>query len=297
MANAALEFSQALSAAFEQAEGSVVRVDGGRRRSASGTVYSADGLVVTALHGIEREEGIEVFDGKESVPATLVGADPGMDLAVLRTEKPVGKPVALVAEQELARGQLVLSLSRPGKGARAALGVISALAKEFRGPRGTRIDHYLELSLPLAPGFSGGVVIDPQGRAVGVGMAGILRATPLVLTRATLERAVGSIAVHGRVRRAYLGVSFQPVRLPAALIDRTGQRAGLIVVGLEPGGAGESAGLLLGDVALEAAGARLTGLEELFSVLDEERIDKPLPLKLLRAGSEQSLEVVPRARP
>ncbi len=296
MANVAQEFSQALSAAFEQAEGSVVRVDGGRRRGASGAVYSADGLIVTALHAIEREEGIEVFDGKASVGAALVGADPGTDLAVLRSEKPVGKPVSLVSEKELARGQLALAVSRPGKGARAALGVISALAGEFRGPRGSRIDHYLELSLPLGAGFSGSVVVDAQGRAIGVGMAGILRATPLVLTRATLERAVGSIAVHGRVRRAYLGVSFQPVRLPSAVADRSAQRAALIVVGLEPNGAGEQAGLLLGDVVLEAAGAKLTSLEDLFAVLDEERIDKPLSLKLLRAGSDHALDVVPRAR-
>ncbi|HEV8246765.1 MAG TPA: S1C family serine protease [Polyangiaceae bacterium] len=297
MSNVAVEFSRALSSAFEQAEGSVLRVDGGRRRSASGTVYSADGLVVTALHAIEREEGIEVFDGKESVGATLVGADPGTDLALLRAERPLGKPASFADEAEFARGQLALAISRPGRSARAALAVISALGGEWRGPRGSRVERYLQLSLPLEPGYSGGLVIDAQGRALGVGMAGILRATPLVLTRTTLERVASAIAQHGRVRRGYLGANFQPVRLPAALAEQSGQRAGLLIAGLEPGGPAEQAGVLLGDVVLEAGGARLSSLDELFAALEEERIDKPLALRLSRAGNDKTLDVVPRARP
>lgn len=297
MSNPAQELSRALASAFEAAEASVVRVDGSRRRSSSGTVYSSDGLIVTALHTLDREEGIEIFDGNASVPASLVGADPGIDLAVLRAEKPVGKAAGLAPESELRRGQLALSVSRPGRGGRAALGVVSALGGEWRAPRGSRLDHYVELSLPLQHGFSGSLIVDAGGQGMGVGVAGIQRGTPLVLTRATLERTVGSILAHGRVRRAYLGGNFQPVRLPAALSERTGQKGALILLGLEPGGPAEQAGLVLGDVVLSAAGARLSSVDDLFAVLQEERIDQPLELGLLRGGAEQSVSVTPRARP
>ena len=297
MTNPASELSKALASAVEGAENSVVRVDGGRRRSGSGTVYSDDGLIVTALHLLDREEGIEVCDGTATVAAALAGADPGLDLAVLRAEKSVGKTARFGPEGELRRGALALSVSRPGRSARAALGVVSSLAGSWRGPRGSRLEHYVELSLPLETGFSGSLIVDAAGRGVGVGIGGILRATPLVLTQATLERTVGSILAHGRVRRAYLGGSFQPVRLPATVADRAGQRAALIVLGLEPGGPSEQAGLQLGDVVLQAAGARLSSLEELFGALEEERIDQPLELLLLRGGNETRLTVTPKARP
>jgi S1-C subfamily serine protease len=296
MTNPAIELSTALAQAVERAEPSVVRVDGGRRRSGSGTVY-ADGLIVTALHLLDSEQELEVSGGTESVAASLAGADPGLDLAVLRTEKPVGKAASFVSEAELRLGALALAVSRPGRSARATLGVVRALAGSWRGPRGSRLDHYLELGLPLETGFSGSLIVDAAGQGIGVGIGGILRATPLVLTRSTLERTVSSILAHGGVRRAYLGGSFQPVRLPAAAAERLGQRAALIVLGLEPGGPAEQAGLALGDVVLQAAASKLSSLDELFAALDEERIDQPLELLLLRGGSEMSLSVTPKARP
>jgi S1-C subfamily serine protease len=292
-----IEFSDALASAVERAESSVVRVDGGRRRSLSGTVFSEDGVIVTALHGLEREEGIEVFDGAERVAASWVGAEPALDLAVLRAERKVGKVPEFAPESELRRGQLALSVSRPGKTPRVQLGVVSGLAGEWRAPRGAKVSRYVELGLPIEAGFSGGLAIDPRGRALGVAMAGILRATALVLTRVTLERVVSSLLEHGRVQRAYLGVSSQPVRLPEALAEKTGQRVALLVAGVEPGGPAEQAGIGLGDVLFEASGARLGSLEDLFGVLEPERIEQPLHLRLLRGGVEQALTVTPRARP
>jgi S1-C subfamily serine protease len=297
MSQSVIELSDALADAAVRAESSVVRVDGGRRRSLSGTVFSEDGVIVTALHGLEREEGIEVFDGAERVSASWVGAEPALDLAVLRAERKLGKVPEFVADNELRRGQLALSVSRPGKSPRVALGVVSGLAGEWRAPRGAKVARYVELGLPIEAGFSGGLAIDVRGRAIGVGMAGILRATALVLTRETLERVVGSLLEHGRVQRAYLGVSTQPVRLPATLAEKTGQRVALLVAGLEPGGPAEQAGIGLGDVLFEASGARLASLEELFGVLEPERIDQPLALRLLRGGIEQTLTVTLKARP
>jgi len=296
MKSPAVELSRALASAAESAEESVVRVDGARRRSGSGTVY-AEGLIVTALHLLDREEGIELSGGAESVAASLAGADPGLDLAVLRAEKPVGKPATLGSESDLRRGALMLSVSRPGRSARVALGVVSALGDGWRGPRGSRLEPYVELSLPLQTGFSGSLIVDAAGQGVGVGIGGIVRGTPLVLTRATLERTVASILAHGRVRRAYLGGSFQPVRLPAVLAEQSGQRTALIVLGLEPGGPAEQAGLALGDVVLQAAGTKLSSLDDLFGVLEEERIDQPLELSLLRGGKPTTLTVTAKARP
>src|SRR5258708_38815201 len=132
MTNPAQDFSNALADAVERVTPSVVRVETGRRRPASGTVWSHDGLIVTTAHSLEREEGLEVqLESGEARAATLVGADSASDLALLRVEGALVTPERAVAGS-LRRGNLVLALSRPGRPVRSNLGVINALADEGR---------------------------------------------------------------------------------------------------------------------------------------------------------------------
>src|SRR5213083_227105 len=109
MNNAAQDFSNALADAVERVSASVVRIESGRRRPASGLIWTADGLIVTTAHGLEREEGLEVsLETGQAHAATLLGADLSSDIALLRIDA-VGLPVAERApEAGIRRGQLVL---------------------------------------------------------------------------------------------------------------------------------------------------------------------------------------------
>src|SRR6188768_3184673 len=111
MSNAAQDFSNALADAVERVSASVVRIETGRRRPASGLIWSVDGLIVTTAHGLEREDGLEVsLETGQTHAATLLGADLSSDLALLRVEAP-DLPVAERAPADsLRRGQLVLAL-------------------------------------------------------------------------------------------------------------------------------------------------------------------------------------------
>jgi S1-C subfamily serine protease len=295
MTNPAQDFSNALADAVERVTPSVVRVETGRRRPASGTVWSHDGLIVTTAHSLEREEGLEVqLESGEARPATLVGADLASDIALLRVEGALVTPERALADS-VRRGNLVLALSRPGRTVRSNLGVINALADEWRAPGGGKIERYIQSDIGIEHGFSGGPLIDASGRLIGINSAGLLRSTPLALPVATIERVVGALLTHGRIQRGYLGVSSSPARLPASVADSAGQRAGLILIGLQPGGPAEQAGFLLGDVLLSLDGQKLESIGELQAAL-EDRVARAVPVKFLRAGAAQELSVTPSAR-
>ena len=296
MSNAAQDFSDALADAVDRVSASVVRVETGRRRPATGLVWSSDGLIVTTAHSLEGEDGLEVvLESGEVRAATLVGADLASDIALLRTEGEALPTPERAPTGSVRRGQLVLALSRPGRTVRSNLGVVSALADEWRAPGGGKIERYIQTDVAVEHGFSGGPLVDASGRLIGLNSAGLLRSTALTLSVVTLERVVNVLLAHGRIQRGYLGVSSTPARLPQALADSAGQRAGLVVTGLQPGGPAEQAGFVLGDVLLGLDGERLESIGDLQAVL-EDRAARSVSARVLRAGAERELSVTPSAR-
>lgn len=296
MSNAAQDLSNALADAVEAAARSVVRVEAGRRRSLSGLVWSSDGLIVTAAHVLEREDGIELsLDSGETRSASLVGADSASDLALLRADGDGWSTPERAPASSLRRGQLVLALSRPGRSVRSTLGVVSALADEWRAPGGGKIERYIQSDVSIEAGFSGGPLVDVSGRVIGLNSAGLLRSTALALSVATIDRVVSALLAHGRIQRGYLGVSSTPARLPEALAALAGQGVGLVLTGLQPGGPAELAGFVLGDVLLSLDGEALQSIADLQAAL-EDRATRQVPVRVLRGGVEQLLAVTPSAR-
>jgi len=294
--NAAQDFSNALADAVDRVSASVVRIETGRRRPASGLVWSAEGLIVTTAHGLEREDGLEVtLESGEVHSATLLGADLSSDLALLRVEA-AGLPVTERAPADsIRRGQLVLALSRPGRTVRSNLGVVSALSEQWRAPGGGKIERYIQTDVSVEAGFSGGPLVDASGRVIGVNSAGLLRGAALSLATVTIERVVNALLSHGQIQRGYLGVSSTAAKLPVSAAESAGQRAGLVVTGLQTNGPADSAGVLLGDVLLELDGERVESIADLQAAL-EERANRAVPLRLLRAGIVHELSVSPSAR-
>jgi len=296
MSNAAQELSNALADAVERVSASVVRIETGRRRPASGLIWSAEGLIVTTAHGLEREEGLEVtLETGQVHAATWVGADPSSDLALLRIDAAALPVAERAAADGIRRGQLVLALSRPGRTVRSTLGVISALSDQWRAPGGGKIERYIQSDVSVEPGFSGGPLVDVSGRVIGLNSAGILRGTALALATLTIERVVSVLLSHGQIQRGYLGLSSTPARLPQRSAESAGQRVGLVVTGLQENGPAERAGVLLGDVLLALDGERVESIADLQGVL-EERAQRTVPLCVLRAGAVHELPVTPSER-
>ena len=270
MGSVTADLSSALAAAVERAGASVVRVEGRRRGPSSGTVWSADGLVVAAHHNLERDEDIRVgLASGESVTAEVAGRDPSTDLAVLRVAASGLAPAEFREPGGLKVGHLVLGLTRPGRTVRARLGILHAVGEEWRTGAGARIDRYLESDIAIHDAFSGGLLVDDAGRAIGLNNAGLVRGSSVAVPVATLRRVVEALATHGHVRRGLLGIGTLPVRLPTS---SAGGEAGLLVTSVQPDTAAARAGILIGDVLLSADGAPLAGPMDLLPHLEEERV-------------------------
>lgn len=286
-------FSEALAGIAEAAGQAVVQVDARRRLPASGIVWSPDGIVITAHHVVRRDEGINVrLPGDGVAAATLVGRDPTTDLAVLRLEAK-GLVAATVADPDALRvGHLVLALGRPGQTVQATLGIVSALGREWRTPAGGLVDRYLQTDVVMYPGFSGGPLVDAGGQVLGLNTSALLRGVSLAVPSPTLGRVVEALLAHGRMRRGYLGVGIQPVRLPAELAEQAGQETGLLLVQVMSGSPAEQGGLLLGDTIIALDDQPVPHHDALTALLGGDRVGQTVTVRVVRAGQLQELQVV-----
>ncbi len=290
--NALSSLSNDLAAAVERIAPSVVYVDASRRRDASGVVLD-ERTVVTVDHVLDRDEDIElILTGDARSSAEVIGRDPTTDLALLRTSSPLS--VAPRAKLEALKvGHIVLAVGRDEDGAAgASLGVVSALDGSWQTWRGGEIDRLLRPDLSMYPGFSGGPLIDTTGSVLGINTWGLSRRTALTIPISTVERVAAQL-LGGGIRRGYLGVALQTVRLPDSVRAQHALDAesAVMIVDVAVGGPAQRAGLVMGDVILALGERAIEDVEDLQRALGGEAVGRSGPMRILRAGAPRELEV------
>ena len=292
MAGVLSGLSEDLAAVVAQVEPAVVQVEGRRRMAASGIVWSADGVIVTAHHVLESDEEKRVGlpDGR-SIAASVVGRDPQTDLAVLRADTGGLAAPSWRDAAGLHVGHIVLALGRPGKTVRATLGVVSALGGAWISPAGGKIEPYLQTDVLMYPGFSGGPLVNASGDVLGLNTSAILRGISITVPTLTVRSVVDTILAHGRVQRGYLGVGTQPVRLPAATAQKQGQETAVLLVSVASGSPADKAGLLLGDTVLALGGEQVRTLDDLRTRLSATAVGAKTQVKVLRGGEVRDIGV------
>lgn len=292
-ANPLLELSNQLARAVEIGGQAVVAVHGRPHVPSSGVLWRP-GVVVTTDHTLKRDEDVTVTlaDGR-NLPVTLAGRDPGTDLAVLRLKNgnSEGDDAAkTVPDASIKPGNLVLALGRRGgEGVSTSFGAVSAISGAWRSWRGGQIDQFIRPDVNIYIGFSGGALVDVEGRVIGINTTGLTRGTGVTLPASTVSRVIDELLARGRVRRGFLGVGLHPVQLPDG-------GKGLIILSLEPNGAALKAGVMVGDVVLTLDGSAVSDTDDVQAHLGGDQVGKSITAEILRGGTRIKIGIVPAER-
>jgi S1-C subfamily serine protease len=267
--------------------------------SGSGFLISPEGYMVTNSHVIEKARSIQVDmpDGQQ-YPARLIGDDPATDLAVIQLSGKEFPYVAFGDSSQLQVGQLAIAIGNPyGFEYTVTAGVVSALGRSLRSQNGRLIDNVIQTDAALNPGNSGGPLLNSRGEVIGVNTAVILPAQGICFAIAanTTTYIVEQLLRKGRIRRGYIGIAGQEIKLPSRSVGLLGLReaGGILVRSVESDGPSLNSSLLAGDVIISLNTERTKTVDDLHRFLTEETIGKPVRLEVLRNNRVLTLSVTP----
>jgi S1-C subfamily serine protease len=296
MGNKLTDLSNEIAGIVQGLSPFVVSVRARRHYPSSGFLWSPD-VIVTADHTIQRDEdiGVTFADGK-TVGATLVGRDPGSDVAVLKVEAPAPSGAEPGRADTVQPGELALVLGRSAdSGVNASLGIVSATSGPWRTWRGGKLDAYIRLDAKLFPQSSGGAVANARGEIIGIATSVLSRVAGLAIPVSTLKRVTDKLLEKGFMPRGYLGVGVQPVYFSEEMQKRLSisNQGGLMVLTVESNGPADKAGLLIGDIVTGLGDVSIEQAEDLQSYSDSGVIGKSVKIKFIRGGvAKQSMLTV-----
>jgi S1-C subfamily serine protease len=271
--------------------------------SGSGTILSPDGIVLTNNHVVEGASAIELaLTDARRFPARVLGRDPDTDVAVLRAETSERLPSARLGNsKKLRAGQIAIAIGNPlGFESTVTAGIISAVGRSLRAQNGRMIGDVIQTDAALNPGNSGGPLVNSRAEVIGVNTAVIMGAQGICFSVAanTAQHVLTQVLQFGRVRRARLGIGGDQVALPQRLKVRTGltQDSGVRVIEVQPGSPAHAGGIELGDVIVGLDEHVVTGIDDIFRVLDGSRIDKQVAIRVLRDDKLETIDIIPTER-
>jgi len=300
-------YSQAIIDVVDGVGPAVVKIDvwhaGKPTRAGSGVIVAPDGLVLTNSHVVGGASRVALMTTEgRALTARVVGDDPDTDLALVRVDAPVTLPAARLGDSKrLRRGQLVVAIGNPlGFESTVTVGVVSALGRSLRARSGRLIDDVIQTDAALNPGNSGGPLVSSRGEVIGVNTAIIQGAQGICFAVAsnTAQFVLGELVRHGRVRRAYIGISAQQTTIPRRLQLASGltQSSAATITSSEPGSPANRSGLLTGDMIVTLDGQPVTGADDLIRLLTGERIGRSIEIAVLRLGKLRKFSLAPEER-
>lgn len=275
----------------------------------SGVIITADGLIVTNNHVIDGAERLEVtLNDNRNFEATVVGADPVTDLALIKIEAPADLHVIPMGNSEdLHVGEWVLAVGNPfGFTSTVTSGIVSAKARNIstttQTPGNGGIEAYIQTDAAVNRGNSGGALVNLQGELVGINTAiysqtGTYAGCSFAIPTTIVQKVVDDLRRFGTVQRAYLGISF--VELTPELISEKavkGATRGIYVAEVQDRTAAREAGLQPGDVVTEINGTEITGTARLQEVMARLSPGDKVTISYVRDGRPQSVSVTLRNR-
>jgi Do/DeqQ family serine protease len=259
-------------------------------------VDAARGLVLTNHHVIENADKIDVMllDNR-ALEATIIGSDPGSDLAVLRIDADGLEEIELGDSDQLRVGDFVVAIGNPfGFSHTVTSGIVSGLGRSGINPDRTSYEDFIQTDASINPGNSGGALVNLEGQLVGINSAivsrtggniGIGFAIPVAMASYVMEQ----IIEFGSVQRGLLGVTIQ--RLTPSLVEQysLADTAGAYVTDVAPGSAAESAGLRIEDVIVAVDDRAVAGPDALRNLIGLHRPGETVRVEFIRDGKRSNV--------
>jgi S1-C subfamily serine protease len=290
--------SEATTALVQKLSKSVVSVSA-QMSQGTGVVLDKQGYIVTCNHVLQGCNTVRVGQGEKTIEARVVGTDTYNDLALLKTEQGNFEPVEFGDNENLNTGQFVLALANPfnRKQPTATTGIVTNPDSTIRGFRGTAMENVIATDAKLNPGFSGGPLVDAEGKLIGINTAYVWQrgiAIPANKVKAITDRLITG----GKIKKAYLGLVANTVAIPEEIQQEAGveQETGVMVFQVEAGTPARKAGLTMGDVIIAFNGKPVTDFYDLPRLLSEDVAGKKTTLTIIREEKRQELTITPTAK-
>lgn len=291
--------SDATSSLIKETSKSVVAVKAQMSRG-TGVVISKEGYIVTCNHVLAGCSAVKIGQGEKTVNAKIVGADPYNDIALLKAESGEFTPIEMGNSEKLSIGQYVLALANPFNRSQptATSGMVTSVNSTIRGWRGaTAMENVIATDAQLNPGFSGGPLIDVDGKLIGINTAYVWQrgiAIPINKVKGIADRLMTGKAA----QRGYLGIISHTVAIPEEIVENVGleQETGVMIFSVEAGSPARKAGLAMGDVLVKFNGKTVTDFYDLPRMLAEDVIGKETKLTIIRKENLVEVTIVPTAQ-
>jgi S1-C subfamily serine protease len=310
--NALLSLSEEIERVAENVSRSIVSVHSRNRGNGSGVIWNVDGHIVTCSHVVGELDEVEVsLSNGKRYRAKVIGNDPYSDIALLKIEATNGKddilplkPIEIADSENLKAGQFVLALANPyGEYPSITEGIITSERRSIRGvgagwrwAPSDEMDNIVITDTRLNPGYSGGPLVDVQGKMIGLNMAYILFRGIAIRTN-KVKNVSEQLAKDGAIKIARLGIVTDQISLPPEVGGQLEpiQEEGLLVISVKKETAAKKAGLLIGDIIVRFDDEPITKLHDLRrQLLKQDAIGKSVKLTIIRAEKKTELIIVPK---
>ena len=263
----------------------------------TGVVLTSDGYIVTCNHVLAGCGSVKVGQGERSVNARVVGTDPYNDIALLKAEVGAFIPIEWGDSEKLNVGQYVLALANPFNRSQptATSGMITGVNSSIRGWRGaTALENVIATDAQLNPGFSGGPLVDVEGKLIGINTAYVWQRG--IAIPANKVKAITDRLITGKTpQRGYLGIVANTVAIPSEIAEQVGleQETGVMIFSVEAGSPARRAGLAMGDVLVRFNGKPVTDFYDLPRLLAEDVVGKEVKVTIIRREMLLETTVIP----
>ncbi len=262
----------------------------------SGFIIDKKGIVITNNHVIQGAEDVFVrVNGEKNIKAKVIGADPGMDLAVLQIESDQKFIPVKFGDSDTARiGDWVIAIGNPfGLGGTVTAGIISARNRSIGL---SRYEDYIQTDASINQGNSGGPLFNMNGDVVGINTAILGQSGSIGIGFAipsnSAQKVINQLIEFGETKRGWLGVRIQTVTKDIADVEKLDEPRGALVASVAENSPSDKGGIKAGDIILEFDGKKINEMSELPRIVAETEVGKKVKLKVWRNKRKITKEII-----